>query len=387
MAHFDEIVTVPGLTRQRIETFLEKSRDPADLMDGRYVIVHSSGTSGQLAYCAYTLREWIQGYTSFFRAVPVFGPIPRRTAFFGAAGGHFTAVTLAQTIHWTKLGVFHRSRVFDVNEPWRDVIEGLNEFQPHNLTCYGSLLGELCTEQERKGLNIRPRTVICGGDPLPPRDRLRAEHLFGARVIDVYATTETLVVGMAEPKSQGMVLLEDDLWIEVQDDQLLVTNLRNRTTPLIRYAHSDAVVPSAFHDDHAYYRGFRRIEAITGRCEDKLVLLNQSGQEDFIHPLLIVEFYIRGMERFQLVRTGPAAFTFRVKPRAGLSSEELNRVARDIRIKWDTILAQKNMRNVRYQLEWTEDLRHDPRTGKFRLVETTPTTRPTIPSIAGHRAA
>ena len=174
------------------------------------------------------------------------------------------------------------------------------------------------------------------------------------------------------------MLLEDDLWIEVQDDHLLVTNLRNRTTPLIRYVHCDAVAPSAFRDDYAFYRGFRRVEAVAGRREDKLLLLNESGQEDFIHPLLIVEFFVRGMERFQVVRTGPAAFTFRVKPQADLPPAERNRVAREIRAKWDAILAQKNMRNVRYQVEWTEDLRHDARTGKFRLVETTLTTRPTI---------
>ena len=116
-------------------------------MNGRYVIVHSSGTSGQVAFCAYTLREWVQGWTSFFRAVPVFGPIPRRTAFCGAVAGHFTAVTLAQTIHWLKLGIFHRSRRFDVNAPWREVVDGLNEFQPHNLSCYGSLLGDLCASR------------------------------------------------------------------------------------------------------------------------------------------------------------------------------------------------------------------------------------------------
>ncbi len=389
MAHFDEIVTAPGLTRQGIETFLENSREPSDLMNGRYVIVHSSGTSGQVAFCAYTLREWVQGWTSFFRAVPVFGPIPRRTAFFGAVAGHFTAVTLAQTIHWLKLGIFHRSRRFDVNAPWREVVDGLNEFQPHNLSCYGSLLGDLCAEQERKGLNIRPQTIICGGDPLLPQDQLRAERVFGARVLNVYATTEMLVVGMAEPKSEGMVLLEDDLWIEVHDDHLLVTNLRNRTTPLIRYVLSDAVAPSASRDHYAFYRGFRRIEAVAGRREDKLLLRNESGQEDFIHPLLIVELFVRGMERFQVVRTGPAAFTFRVKPQADLPPAERTRVAHEIRAKWDAILAQKNMRNVRYQVEWTEELRHDARTGKFHLVETTLTTRPTIlpPAISKRPAA
>lgn len=370
MANFDEIVTAPGLTRQSIEAFLEKSREPSDLMNGRYVIVHSSGTSGQMAYCVYTLTEWVQGWTGFFRAVPVFGPLPRKTAFFGATAGHFAAVTLAQTMHWLKIGLFHRTRKFDVNMPWGEVVDGLNEYQPHNLSCYGSLLGELSVEQERKVLNIRPRTIISGGDPLLPRDRVRAERVFGVPVIEVYAATETLILGMAEPKSQGMVLLEDDLWIEVQDDRLLVTNLRNRTTPLIRYVISDTVTSLPAKDDYDFYRGFRRIESVQGRREDKLVLLNESGQEDYIHPLLIVEIFVRGMERHQVVRTGPASFTFRVKLQAGLSEAERDRVAGEIRAKWNAILSQKRMGNVRYDVEWTEELRHDPRTGKFRLVDT-----------------
>jgi phenylacetate-CoA ligase len=321
--------------------------------------------------------------------VPVFGPIPRKTAFLGAATGHFTAVTLAQTAHWLWLGLFHRTRRFDVNTPWREVVDGLNAFQPHNLTCYGSLLGDLCAEQERGRLKIRPRTVVCGGDTLLPEDRFRAQRLFAAKVIDVYATTETLILGMAEPKSQGMVLLEDDLWIEVEEDRLLVTNLRNRTTPMIRYVLTDTVTPAAVADDYAYYRGFQRIEGIAGRQEERLVLVNQSGQEDFIHPLLIVEFFVRGIERFQVVRTGPASFTFRVKPQADLSPLERQRAAREVRAKWDAILAQKQMGNVRYEVQWVERLSHDPRTGKFRLVETAPALQPAAeaaPVVRRHAA-
>ena len=136
------------------------------------------------------------------------------------------------------------------------------------------------------------------------------------------------------------------------------------------------MVPSTVRDDYDFYRGFRSVEALAGRREDKLLLLNESGEEDFIHPLLIVEFFIRGMERFQVVCTGPASFTFRVKLQADLLPTARNRVARKICAKWDSILAQKNMRNVRYQVEWTKELSHDTRIGKFRLVDTSLRTEP-----------
>ncbi len=142
-------------------------------------------------------------------------------------------------------------------------------------------------------------------------------------------------------------------------------------------------------DDYSFYRGFHRVKALAGRREEKLLLLNESGHEDFIHPLLIVEFFIRGMERFQVVRTGPAAFTFRVKLQADQLPTERNRVAREICAKWDAILAQKNMRNVRYQVEWAKELSHDARTGKFRLVDTSLRTEPMFfsPAVSLHPAA
>ena len=117
-----------------------------------------------------------------------------------------------------------------------------------------------------------------------PQDQLRAERVFGARVLNVYATTEMLVVGMAEPKSEGMVLLEDDLWIEVHDDHLLVTNLRNRTTPLIRYVLSDAVAPSASRDHYAFYRGFRRSKPLPDAGKTNSCCATNRGRKTLSTP-------------------------------------------------------------------------------------------------------
>jgi len=365
--HFDEIVTRPDLNRNRIEQFLASSRDPADLLDGRYVIVHSSGTSGQLSVCAYTLAEWVQGWVRLFHALPALGPMPRRTAFVGATNGHFASISLTHTAHWLTIGHLCRTRPFDINRPWREIIDGLNEFQPHNLSCYGSILAQLSAEQERGSLHLRPRNILCGGDPLTAQDREYVERVFGVPVFDVYATTETQVLGLLEPRSDGMVLLEDDLWIEVEPDHLLVTTLRNRTTPLVRYLIPDTVVLSP-QENFRHYRGFRRIATMAGRKEDNLRLVNEQGVEDFIHPLLIVEFYVPGIDRFQVQRTSPASFVFRVKPRGTQTAAEQEALLREARLRWQAMLAQKNMRNVRYDVTLTGDLPNDPRTGKFRLV-------------------
>jgi len=370
LARFDDIVTAPDARRGRLEEFLARSRDPREMMDGRYVVVHSSGTSGQLVIVPYTLREWVRGWVKLFHAVPVFGPIPRRAAFIGAANGHFATASLAVTAHWLSIGNFYRTRLFDINMPWSEILDGLNEFQPHNIVAYGSILGQLALEQAGGRLRIRPRTVICGGDILTPADEVRARAAFGKPVFQSYATTETLVLGMVEPRSDGMVLLEDDLWIEIEADRLLVTHLSNRTLPLIRYVICDTVVPAPSRSAPQHYRGYRRIAEVCGRREENLVLQTEDGSSDFIHPLLIVEFYVPGVDRFQVRQTGPTSFDFRVQPRANLSPAERDAVTRNVRARWEGLLAQKRMRNVRFQIELTDSLHHDARTGKFRLVET-----------------
>lgn len=321
-----------------------------------------------MACCAYSRKEWIKGYTSFFRVVPLFGPIPRRTTFVGAADGHFASVSLAQTIHWVKAGsLFARTHVFDINLPWKDIVDGLNRLQPHNLTCYASLLGELAAAQEIGALNIRPRNIVCGGDPLAPRDRRLAERVFGKPVVEVYATTETLVLGISEPRSQGMVLLEDDLWIEVQQERLLVTNLLNRTTPLIRYVIPDAL-RLASPEEYSLYRGYRRIETLAGRNENRLYLVNEAGNEDFIHPNSVVEFFVQGVTSFQVIRTGQSEFVFRVKPKEGQNRQDRARIEQETRAWWNAKLSTKRMRNVRFDVEFVDQITNDPRTGKFRLV-------------------
>src|SRR5262249_19790011 len=46
MDNFDDVVTAPGITREHVEDFLAGSTDPAELMDGCYHVLHTSGTSG-----------------------------------------------------------------------------------------------------------------------------------------------------------------------------------------------------------------------------------------------------------------------------------------------------------------------------------------------------
>ena len=50
MQHFDEIAAAPGVTKRAIAEFLTRSHDPGEMFQGRYRVIHTSGSSGDPGY-------------------------------------------------------------------------------------------------------------------------------------------------------------------------------------------------------------------------------------------------------------------------------------------------------------------------------------------------
>src|SRR5262245_10574549 len=61
MQNFDEIVTAPGVTKSAIAEFLTRSHDPTEMFLGRYRVIHTSGSSGEVGYFVYSNRDWANG--------------------------------------------------------------------------------------------------------------------------------------------------------------------------------------------------------------------------------------------------------------------------------------------------------------------------------------
>lgn len=53
--YFDDIITVPAITKRDVAAFLAQSHDPTDQFHGRYIVVHSSGTTGESGYFVYSV--------------------------------------------------------------------------------------------------------------------------------------------------------------------------------------------------------------------------------------------------------------------------------------------------------------------------------------------
>jgi len=113
---------------------------------------------------------------------------------------------------------------------------------------------------------------------------------------------------------------------------------------------------------------FRRITEVIGRQEDALVFTNLLGQEDFIHPIVIVELVVPGLMAWQIVLESRTSFRFRAQFDPQLSASQREATRETIVRKLNAILAEKGMSNVQFEIKEVTSLIIDPETGKFRLV-------------------
>lgn len=363
MEHFDRIVTDPRLTKKRITEFLHQSEDPNELLDGKYYVLHSSGTSGRVCYVVYSLAEWIHGCSQSTHLVKP--GLRKRIAFVAVTRGHFAGISMMLTANQGTNALFYNVKTFDTSLPFSQVVRELNEFRPRILSGYPTTLKMLGEAKAAGELDIAPELICCGGEPLSVDDRAWLKTTFDAPVANTYAASEMLYMGISFPDEEGMVLFEDNVMFDFEHDHTLCTNLFNYTMPLINYRIDDVLVPDL--DAESRYEHLV-VREIVGRAEHALRFTNQFGEPDFIHPFVIVELFVPGLAQWQCVLRDDTSFTMRAKYDPALSDDERDGVRDDLRTRLETILTEKNMQNVTFDIEEVDEFLLDPHSGKFRMV-------------------
>jgi phenylacetate-CoA ligase len=101
MANFDRVVTDRRVSRQALESFLSHSLDPNERFLGEYQVIHTSGSSGEIGYFVYSLKDWAHAMAQFLRTTPS-SRFFRKTkvAEFFSTGGHYAGVSMAK--HWIR---------------------------------------------------------------------------------------------------------------------------------------------------------------------------------------------------------------------------------------------------------------------------------------------
>jgi phenylacetate-coenzyme A ligase PaaK-like adenylate-forming protein len=366
MQSFDEIATVPGVTKQAIADFLTRSHDPREKFLGKYRVIHTSGSAGEVGYFVYSPLDWIRG-TYWER-----GGQPQRKrkgkfrlAYYAAIDGHYAGVTMIRSIESGIAKWFVDVGCFEVNSPLPEVIAGLNEFQPEFLTGYTTAIKILAEKQRAGDLKLEYLIGIAtAGEATTEADRALLEQTFGCPLVNTYGCSEHLGMGGSRPGSPNIVLHDHDLIFELHPDHSVVTNLFNYTLPLIRYRMADVLRPV----ESGAHAPYLVIESLVGRNELQPKFKTRDGGEDFVSPHTINEIFVAGVTRFQMQLLGADAFRFMVCLDATLDADGRAAAIKAVSDRLREILARKRMDNVRYDVLAVDDLPVNPRTRKFQLI-------------------
>jgi len=279
---------------------------------GEYRVMASSGSTGTPGLYIYSRSDWTGLLANFFRYAEIGGIRPRlprlRIAGIGAPSRASMTRRVAESID---IGL-HRMLRLSVRDPLPEIVAALNSFRPDAMNVYPSVAALLADEQLAGRLRISPRVMSTSSEMRTPEMTERIERAFGIRPFNLYGTSEGLW-GVECEHHQGIHLFEDWCIAENVDmdgrpvpdgepgARLLITNLFNRTLPLIRFEVSDVVAIER--GTCACGRTLPRLQAVEGRLDDILYLPGRDGNEVTVHPSQFSFIAARpGVREFQLVQ-------------------------------------------------------------------------------------
>ena len=371
MDRFDDIVCDRRLRRDALLEHLD-GLDHDALVEGEYRAMTTSGSSGRKGLYVYDRAGWAAICAQLLRYNDWAGLRPRvpRLKVAAIGGGSPTHMTrrVADTM---AVGLFRVQRLA-VTMPVPELVERLNAFQPEALNAYPSMALLLADEQRTGRLRLSLRVLSTSSELRTPEMTAAIEEAFGVTAHDLYGTTEGL--WGASCGHGGHHLFEDVTLVENVDEdgrpvpagergaRLLVTNLRNRVLPLIRFEVSDVVTLDP--EPCPCGRTLRRMRAVDGRADAVLRLPGEAGARVPVHPLQFgVITADRGVREFQVLQRG-AGVHVRVVVRAG---EAPGAVAERLRGRVAARLAALGVRDPRVAVEPCLALERPP-AGKLQLV-------------------
>ena len=336
MERFDVWVTDPRLRLADLEAHLEGlASDQLHL--GRYRVVASSGSTGRRGVFVFSRADWVVNLGNFSRVneqmLDIHPRLPRlRAASVGATDPlHISARTSVAA----GVGV-NRVLRLDARRPTAELGAALDAFQPEVLFGYPSSLALLADEQRSGRLHIRPNKVTTLSEVRTPGMEASIRDAWGSDPYNWYGISEGGVLAADCRHHQGMHLLEDLFLVENVDEEgrpvpdgatghkLLLTNLFNRTQPIIRYEISDMVALDS--RPCPCGRSLRRVVSIEGRTSEIIRFPAAGEGEVAVHPFTI-ESPFTGMHdvlQYKVVHE-PGALRVLVVPREGASPEVLTR--------------------------------------------------------------
>ncbi len=169
----------------------------------------------------------------------------------------------------------------DIEDDISKQLDALIAFKPTSLIIYPSNLEAMLVEMEARGCKLpslkRVRTL---GETLSDEVRKRAKRQLSAHVSDCYTSEEFGYVALQCPESGLYHVMAESLIVEVLDEagracadgqtgRLVITDLHNFATPMIRYETGDYAIagPKAC----ACGRGLPSLRKVLGRTRNMII--------------------------------------------------------------------------------------------------------------------
>ena len=246
------------------------------------VRVHaSSGTTGQPTVVGYTQRDidiWADVVARSIRAAGGTRNDKVHVAygyglFTGGLGAHYVAERLGCTVIPMSGGQTEKQ------------VQLIRDFEPDIIMVTPSYMLNIADEMERQGIDphkLPLRAGIFGAEPWTGSMRTALEQRLGIDALDIYGLSEVMGPGVGmeclETKD-GPTIWEDHFYPEIIDPvtgevlpdgeygELVFTTLTKEALPVIRYRTRDLtrLLPGTA-------RPMRRIDKITGRSDDMLII-------------------------------------------------------------------------------------------------------------------
>ncbi|TDR89889.1 phenylacetate--CoA ligase PaaK [Enterovirga rhinocerotis] len=241
----------------------------------------SSGTTGKPTVVGYTKGDIEVWSEVMARSIRASGGRPGDVVhiaygyglFTGGLGAHYGAERLGCTVVPVSGGMTERQ------------VTLIQDFKPRVIMVTPSYMLSILDEFRRQGVDPRSTSLavgIFGAEPWTNAMRGEIELHFDMHAVDIYGLSEVMGPGVANEcveTKDGLHVWEDHFYPEIVDPEtgrvlpdgergeLVFTSLTKEAMPIIRYRTRDLtrLLPGTA-------RSMRRIEKITGRSDDMIIL-------------------------------------------------------------------------------------------------------------------
>jgi phenylacetate-CoA ligase len=281
----------------------------------KVVRIHaSSGTTGKPTVVGYTAKDidtWTQVMARSIRAAGAEPGMKVHVAygyglFTGGLGAHYGAERLGLAVIPLGGGMTERQ------------VQLIADFKPEIIMVTPSYMLAIADEMERQGLDPKQSSLkigIFGAEPWTHEMRKQIEARTSLQAIDIYGLSEVMGPGVAQEcieTKDGLTIWEDHFLPEIVDPEtgkpmpegeqgeLVFTSLTKEALPIIRYRTRDLtrLMPGTA-------RTMRRMEKITGRSDDMLIIRGVNVFPSQIEELILKQPELAPHYVLELSKDGP----------------------------------------------------------------------------------